>query len=191
MKKAALILLAFVVAASGCTGQDVATKDDLNEQTMDINQHTSEVEKQENRPLTKYTVKEIDSKGLCSNSGHSESYPDISLASVQLFELAGDDIQEYESGKKLVVNGIEEVKPRIDCHNRTHEVYQVELDSVSFEKEIYQNGSLIANSTEQCTLYEDADVEKDRPKIYDFADYMAPKIYEECFGVNAEFGGTE
>lgn len=182
MKWVTVFLLAAVVAVSGCTA-DTVTDNDLDEQTRDINRHTEQVAAQNSKPVTKYEIIEVETSGSCTYEGRGDRLQDLSHAEVELFELSNTGIQSYDNSKLLIKNGIKEVDADIDCRNETHDESSATLETVTFNKSVYQNGSRIASGQNECKFYEDIRLDEDPWRIYDFAKAMAGKIYEDCFGV--------
>lgn len=181
-----LALLAAVVAVSGCTTENggIATQGDLNDQTQEINHHTERVVEQASKPVTKYNITEIDVEASCSTRDDHGQLTGISSARVELFERAGSGVQSFDNRKPLIINGIEEVDAEVVCHNRSHDEARISVDTVTFEKSVYQQGSQVASGTNRCELYEDVDLWDDPTEESEFAEHMAEKIYDQCFGVD-------
>ena len=183
MEKVVFALLVAVVAVSGCTTDEIATEQDLQDQTSELKHHTEEQLEEDNDLVRKIHVREIEFSGVCENETDSGFLPDQTVYD------RDSGVQEFAGGSYLVSNGFDLDRVWVpDCPRRM-ELETLNLDSVSFNKTIYQNGSVISSSSEKCDLWslDGYDslrvVGEDRWGIEEQLVERGYLIYSECFQI--------
>jgi hypothetical protein len=181
VKRAVLILLAAVVAVSGCTTEELATEQDLQDQTGELKQHTEQQLEEDNDLVRKIHVKEIEFDGTCENQS-SQRF----LQENQVYD-RDEGIQEFQSGSYLVKNGIDLQRIHFPDCGYDMEVKSLSLDSVSYNKSVLQNGSVISSASETCYGYEitedDLLYDEDEWEYDQWLEFLPKPIYEECLGI--------
>lgn len=174
MKRFLLIsLLTLLVALTGCT-----TQDDLDQQTETINQHTTETVRDANAPIKKFEILAVNANLQCIQ------YKNDNIQAFKSFDITPfehtENTQEFEDGYKLVRNGISDVDRVGDCTDHWEKTgvveTRMELETVEYNKSIYQDGRLIDSSTGTCELWEDGDLDEMQE--------AASFIYDECFDID-------
>ena len=186
MKSNIVVILAAVIAVSGCTTDSIATEQDLKDQTSELKQHTEQQLEQDNNLVREYRLTKIEFQGMCSNESSRSLLPDD-----RVFERDGG-IQEFSGGSYLVRNGIDVRDIDVPWCGHDMEIYSLQFTSVSFNKTIYQNGSEISSASETC--YPERDTEffdivvrgEYRSEIEEHLGSVAKGIYTECLGIPAD-----
>lgn len=200
----ALTLLA-AVAVSGCV-----TQQDLDQQTKEIKQEVRDAE----RPLKKYTILDVDAELSCVNTtaveherhrrvqtdeeGYGAKTADVHPY-YGFFEKS-DRMQEFDYGKKIVVNGAENTE-RLDCHGEdarqvngtlgdSWKPIGLKINHVKYNLSVYDQGTVVRSEVNHCRMYEDfGEWRVDAGGTYedrwteDVARDALETIYEDCFGI--------
>lgn len=66
------------------------------------------------------------------------------------------------------------------------ELEDLSLESVEYNKTIFQNGSVISTASSNCPMYEDIWVEESRIEIEEQLFEKGKKIYTECLDIPIE-----
>lgn len=190
MEKVVFALLVAVVAVSGCTTDEIATEQDLQDQTSELKHHTEEQLEEDNDLVRKIHVREIEFNGVCENETDSGFLP------AQTVYDRDSGVQEFSGGSYIVSNGLDLDHVSVpDCPRRM-ELETLNLDSVSFNKTIYQNGSVISSSSEKCDLWslDGYDslrvVGEDRWDIEEQLVERGYLIYSDCFQIPEDAVGS-
>lgn len=174
-----LLLLAITVAVTGCT-----TQSQLDQQTKEINQHTTDVVQQENRPITKIRLLSVDAETNCVAYDRDDAAVALGEAAADVRHV--DRMQQFQNGRTIVLNGLDEIRHE-DCtdlearaRNRSDPVVQVEeelrVNSVRYNKTVYQEGRPVTSQIETCRMYRHYEDEWNSAKAVE-------ELYSECFDI--------
>ena len=176
-------LLALTAAVTGCM-----TQDQLDQQTEEINQHTTEVVQKENRRITKIRVLSVSASMRCVGYDENDRVVKIGQDAEPYIE-RDHAMQEFDNGRTLVLDGIKEIDdsacPQLeeDMRNMSSEVAQIGeelmVEVVEYNKTVYQEGRPVASNVERCRLYNEYDTQDRRfePEI------PVEEVYSECFSI--------
>jgi len=182
MKRAVLVALAAVVAVSGCTGEELATEQDIQDQSLELKQHTEEQLEKDNNLVREYVINDIEFEGVCGNYTSQRFLRDS-----HVYE-RDRGIQEFQGGSYLVRNGIDLGDIDFPDCGFDMEVRSLSLESVSYNKTVFQNGSIISSVSDTCYGYEIASPDdtlsnEDRSEYHDWLNWIPKVIYEDCLGM--------
>lgn len=179
-------VLALTLLASGCS--DLATERDIQQHTREVKDHVSDEVEEGNSPVKKYRIQSISSELTCYERSSDGAFPEnMSRHHPELFEQQ-DDLQTFNGGKIVVVNGISEAEGFFQCPG-DREIGEISVDTVDYNESIYSSGKLVATNNASCSLYSSIRIGgDDADSLYEVEEKLreiADRIYKKCFGVKS------
>jgi len=189
VQKTVLILLTAVIAVSGCT-EEIATQEDLRQQTSELKQHTSESLEKDNELVSRYRIGNIEIQAQCLNmSSDGESVIGLGdRLSLQIFD-RDSSVQEFLNGRYLVENGLRLDEVEVSDCRPGLKLQEISIREVEYNKTVFQNGAEISSGPKSCEVYERIDVDEAYSfEIEEDLIEVGKKIYTECLGIRLSRG---